>query len=215
MRITHLGHACLLVETANTRLLIDPGNFSRGFEDLANLDAILVTHQHPDHFDPDRGPALVAANPVAKLFVEPETAAAFEMGADAVFSAGSEQQVGDVTITGVGGRHAVNHDRVPQIGNVGFVVSEAAGPRLFHPGDSYDDAPSGVDVLALPLNAPWCRLSETLDFYRAVGPAAAVPIHTALLSEAGLGMYLMHVGNFGPDGSEVADLSDGSARDFG
>ncbi|NUO91104.1 MAG: MBL fold metallo-hydrolase, partial [Dermatophilaceae bacterium] len=44
MRVTHLGHACLLVEIAGRRLLIDPGTFSTGFEQLTELDAILVTH---------------------------------------------------------------------------------------------------------------------------------------------------------------------------
>ncbi len=58
MRVTHLGHACLLVETADRRILIDPGNFSSGFEELSGLDAIVVTHNHPDHFDPERVPRL-------------------------------------------------------------------------------------------------------------------------------------------------------------
>jgi L-ascorbate metabolism protein UlaG (beta-lactamase superfamily) len=210
MQITHLGHACLVVETPGARLLIDPGNFSGGFEELTDLDAILVTHQHPDHFDPERGPALIAANSMARLLVEPETAAAFEMGSDPVFAAGSNVQVGDLTISAVGGKHAINHDRVPVIGNVGFVIGALDGPRLFHPGDSYGATPDGVDVLALPTNAPWCKMSETLDFYRAVAPSTAIPIHTGLLSEVGLAMYLMHIDTFGPDGATVADLSGGA-----
>ena len=63
MRITHLGHACLLVEMADTRLLIDPGTFADDLSDVRDLSAVLVTHQHPDHLDPERLPALVAANP--------------------------------------------------------------------------------------------------------------------------------------------------------
>jgi L-ascorbate metabolism protein UlaG (beta-lactamase superfamily) len=214
MQITHLGHACLLVETPGVRLLIDPGNLSSGFDQLTDLDAILVTHQHPDHFDPGRAPALIAANPVAKLLVEPETAAAFEMTGDAVFAAGSEVQVGDLTVGAVGGQHAINHDRVPAIGNIGFLIGAADGQRLFHPGDSYSDCPDGVDLLALPVNAPWCRMSETLDFYRTVAPSTAIPIHTGLLSTAGLAIYLMHADKFGPDDATIADLSDGSPKTF-
>jgi len=41
MRITHLGHSCLLVEGGGVRILVDPGNFSSGFEELRGLDAVL------------------------------------------------------------------------------------------------------------------------------------------------------------------------------
>jgi glyoxylase-like metal-dependent hydrolase (beta-lactamase superfamily II) len=75
MRLTHLGHACLLVETAAARLLIDPGTMS-AFDDVVDLDAVLVTHQHGDHVDPARLPALLAANPGATLFVDADTATA-------------------------------------------------------------------------------------------------------------------------------------------
>ena len=37
MDITHLGHSCLLVESAGTRVLLDPGTFSHGFEELTGL----------------------------------------------------------------------------------------------------------------------------------------------------------------------------------
>ena len=70
MRITHLGHSCLLVETGAQRLLLDPGSFTPGFEDLEDLDAVLVTHQHVDHVDTERLPVLVAGNPGVRLLAE-------------------------------------------------------------------------------------------------------------------------------------------------
>ena len=74
MRLTHFGHSCLLADVDGTRLLFDPGVFSHGFEGITDLDAILITHQHPDHVDRDRVAALVEANPQAKLFADPQTA---------------------------------------------------------------------------------------------------------------------------------------------
>ena len=67
MHITHLGHACVLIEMADTRLIIDPGTFAGDLAGVRDLDAVLVTHQHPDHLDPDRFPGLVAHNRHARV----------------------------------------------------------------------------------------------------------------------------------------------------
>lgn len=214
MRLTHLGHACLLVEIADQRILIDPGVYSSGFEDLTDLSAVLVTHQHPDHIDMDRVPSLLSANAEARLLVEPDTAVAAGISSGSVFAAGSEADIASVHIRGVGGQHAVNHDQIQPIGNVGYVISADGEPTLFHPGDMYAETPADVDVLALPLNAPWAKMAETLTFLRAVEPRVAVPIHDGLLNSTGRDGYLMHVTKFGPSGTEVRDLSDGQPAAF-
>lgn len=213
MRLTHLGHACLLVEAGGQRLLIDPGTFSPGFETLTGLDAVLVTHSHPDHLDPERLPALLAANPQARVLAEAQTVAeSADLDRAEVVRAGSAVTLGELDIRAVGGTHAHNHDKLPPLGNVGYVI-QAAGTTLFHPGDAYDVAPPGVDVLALPLNAPWARLSQTLAFAEAVDPRVILPIHDGLLNDDGRSVYLMHVRRFGPSRSEVVDLGHGDTYD--
>lgn len=211
MHITHLGHACLLVESAQTRVLIDPGTYSSSYQDLTDLDAVLVTHQHPDHVDADALAPLLAANTGAVLIVEPETVGVVEVDDAVAFAPGDSRAVGDLTLSAVGGEHARNHDLIPPLGNVGLLIAETGGPTLFHPGDSYADAPAGVDVLALPLNAPWTRMSETLAFVRSVSAGIVVPIHDGLLNADGRATYLMHVDKFGPAESELVDLSGGTA----
>ncbi len=208
MRITSLGHSCLLVESQDTRLLIDPGVYSTGFESLTELDAILVTHQHADHMDGERLGTVVAANPRAALLFESETAAETAFESVIALGAGHSTKIGSIDVSAVGGQHAFNHDQVPPVGNVGLVLRIDGDQSLFHPGDSYADAPSDVDVLALPLNAPWARVSETLDFLRRISPRVVIPIHDGLLNESGRAAYLMHVENAGPDGTVLRDLSD-------
>src|SRR5690625_7785240 len=74
MQITKFAHSCVLVDSDGVRVLFDPGNFTTGFEDLTGLTAILVTHQHPDHLDLDRLPALLARNPEARVSTDPGSA---------------------------------------------------------------------------------------------------------------------------------------------
>jgi L-ascorbate metabolism protein UlaG (beta-lactamase superfamily) len=213
MRITSFGHACLLVETGGALLLIDPGTFSSGFEAVTGLNAVVVTHQHPDHVDADRLTDLMSSNPDAELLAEPETAAVLEKVTASAFGPGEERVLGGLTVAAVGGQHAPNHDLVPPLGNIGLLLTEHGGPTLFHPGDSYADAPPGVDILAFPLNAPWTRMSETLEFLRRVSAPVELPIHDGLLNDAGRAMYLMHASKFGPAGSEVHDLADHTPYD--
>ena len=217
MRITHLGHSCLLVEIADRRLLVDPGGFSAGFEELTDLDAIIVTHQHADHLDQQRFPALVRANQSAQLHADPQSSRLLGQAGLSVqpLTAGVDFTVGEVTISPRGDKHAFNHQWMPTVDNVGVRISADGEPVLFHPGDAYDADPGAVDVLAVPVNAPWCAVRDTIDFVRRVGPRAIVPIHDGLVNPAGRGLYLMHVANHGGSEVTVHDLAGQGAVSIG
>ena len=198
VKITRMGHAALLVEAAETRILIDPGVLSvdAAFE-LEDLDAIVVTHQHPDHLDQERIGRLLERNALAALLCDSETAELVASGDWMPHSHDDETMVGGLTVLGVGTQHAEIVPALPRIANTGILVGADGEPTLFHPGDSYEHAPGGVDVLALPLTAPWTKTAETVDFVRRVSPRTLLPIHDAGLSEFGLGLYWGHVENFG------------------
>ena len=132
MQVTHFGHSCVLLDTGTARLLIDPGTFSTGFEGVTGLDAVLVTHQHPDHLDPERLPALLRANPDARLIVDSGTAGQLEGVDTETVEPGATVTVGGARVEVLGGRHAVIHPDIPVIPNNAYLVD---GTHL-HPGDS-------------------------------------------------------------------------------
>jgi L-ascorbate metabolism protein UlaG (beta-lactamase superfamily) len=217
VRLTHLGHACLLVETGDQRILIDPGVFSPGIVDVTGLSVILVTHQHADHVDLERLPAVLEANPQARLYAEPQAAAVMEKANIAAERtvAGEPLTFGPLQIMPVGDEHALINEALPRIGNLGVVLRSEGEPSLFHPGDAYDAEPGRVDILALPLNAPWAAGRDTVAFAQRISPRVVVPIHDALLSDIGRGLYLSQVQRFGPEDMELRDLSDGVPVDVG
>lgn len=189
MELTHFGHSCLHVDLGGTTLLFDPGNFSHGFEGITGLSAILITHQHPDHADPNRLPALVEANPGAALYADPQTAAQLGDGWTAV-NVGDEFTVGTLTVRGAGGRHAVIHPEIPVIDNISYLIGDGEHPaKLMHPGDALFVPGEPVEVLATPAAAPWMKISEAVDYLRAVGPRHAVPIHQGIIAPDARGIF--------------------------
>ena len=216
MRLTHLGHACLLVEVADTRLLIDPGIWSPRAFDQRDLGAVFITHQHPDHVDRERLPELLRANPDAALHSDPSTAHQLrEAGHDAeAFEDEDEVTVGGATVSAAGRDPALIHEEMPRIPNTGLRISAAGEPTLFHPGDALDAQPGDVDVLAFPLNAPWMRSREMTGFLRRLNAPYAVPIHDALLSERGRALYLTQADNLGGQDTQIRDCGHGEPVEF-
>lgn len=217
MQLTHFGHSCLLAgltgsDGEDATILFDPGVFSHGFEGITGLSAILITHQHPDHVDTSRLDALLDGNPDAKLLADPQTAAQLGEPWQAV-NVGDEHTVAGLRIRGGGGVHAVIHPEIPLIDNISFLIGDADHPaRLMHPGDALYIPREPVDVLALPAAAPWMRMSEGIEYLRAVNPARAVPIHQGIVNPNAIGIYYQRYVEMG--GSEFSVLEPENGTEF-
>jgi len=182
MRFTHFGHACVLTEVGGARFLFDPGEWSAGYAEARDLDAILITHKHFDHLDPEGVRHLAESNPDARVIADPESARELSgMGLETtVASPGASFEVGGVTITAVGGQHAVVHAEIPVLRNTGYIVGQG---EFYHPGDSFFVPDCAVDALGLPTGGPWLKVSEAVDFLRLVAPRVALPIHELSLAK--------------------------------
>lgn len=193
MRITRFGQSAMLLEDAGARLLIDPGSLCEpAVFELSGLDAVLFTHEHADHCDPARVAGLLAANPAALVYAPAAVLELIGLAEDArgrPVAAGQTFTVGAFSIEPVGELHQVILPEIERSANSGFVVTDAAGTRLFHPGDSYETIPERIDVLAVPMLGPWSSLQETVEFVRAVAPTQIFAIHDALLSTSGRALF--------------------------
>ncbi|QBI54672.1 MBL fold metallo-hydrolase [Streptomonospora litoralis] len=201
MRITKLGHACVRLERDGATLVIDPGGFSEA-DAAVGADAVAITHEHPDHLDLDRLHAAASAKPGLEIYTHAQIAAQLRQESglearvhevahgDTVTAAGFEVQA-------YGERHAVIHPDIPVVTNVGFRLPTADG-ALFHPGDALTVPEDPVSTLLVPLHAPWSKISEVVDYLRAVAPTRAVAVHDALLSETGAGVYAKNLGRLVP-----------------
>ncbi len=209
MLLTHLGHACLLVDAANVRILIDPGAFAGDFLALDDLAAVVITHQHPDHLDVGRIGELVRRHPDATVFADPGSRQVLaDLGIETQATPPEATAFGAVTLRAVGQTHALIHDDIPRIPNVGVLVTAPGEPSLYHPGDALDGEPGPIDVLAFPLNAPWQRSREMTAFLRRHAAPLAVPIHDGLLNETGRALYLSQADTLGSSATTIRDLRD-------
>jgi L-ascorbate metabolism protein UlaG (beta-lactamase superfamily) len=183
MRLTKLEHACVRLEKDGSVLVIDPGAFSQP-DALAGAQAVLITHEHFDHVVPDQLRAAMAAEPGLELWTNAALAAQFADLGSRVHEAkhGDTFRAGGFDVHVYGSEHAVLHPEIPLIANTGFMIDG----EVFHPGDALTVPEDRVNTLLLPVSAPWLKLSEMVDYGRAVDPSRAYAIHDALLSDIGL-----------------------------
>ena len=179
MKITKYGHSCLLIEETGVRILVDPGIFSAVPEELSPLDAILVTHEHPDHLQVDVVERLRVAQPSLKILTQQAVGMMLDKAGvtSELLLDGRSKRLGDLTIAAFGKQHEVIVPEVPVVANTGYLI----GGRLFVPGDALTVPNQPVEVLALPICAPWSKMAETLAYALRVSPKIVIPIHDGFL----------------------------------
>jgi L-ascorbate metabolism protein UlaG (beta-lactamase superfamily) len=182
MRLSKLGHACVRLVTDDGVVVIDPGMFTEPTA-LDGADALLITHEHADHFAPERVLAAAAANPRLRIWTNPSVAdqLAGLGGRVTPVKGGDTFDVLGLDVEVHGELHAIIHPDIPRIANVGFLLDG----RIFHPGDALTLPGRQVDVLMAPVYAPWSRIWEVIDYIRAVAARQTYAMHDAGLSDIG------------------------------
>ena len=208
MRLTKLGHSCIRLEHDGAVVVIDPGAWTgRGAAEGAT--AVLITHEHPDHYDPEQ----LRATDAPVWTIEAVAARIREDAPDVaerlrVVTPGEQVEAG-LPVTVVGELHAVIHPELPRFDNSGYLVT-AGDTRVFHPGDALTGPGVPVDVLCAPVCAPWMRAAEGVDFAREVGAPRNVAIHDRVYSDAGLAVVDTHFLKLLAEHQDYVRLADGT-----
>ncbi|NLB46167.1 MAG: MBL fold metallo-hydrolase [Microbacteriaceae bacterium] len=213
MRCFRLSHAGLVVELDGSSLFIDPGNFSSTEELAAALStaapiaAIVITHEHADHWTPEHISALRAASPEAPIFTTEVTARSLaEAGiTDRVHTVAETDHhtAGPFVLDFYGRRHEMIHSSIPVIENVGVQVNGT----LAWGGDCLTRAPFVADVLGVPIGSPWSNVAQVMDFVLVNAPKRVYLTHDGMLSAKGLGFFRQRVeAALGPSGGVVLDV---------
>ena len=181
MKITKIGHCCLVIEEGGLRILTDPGAWTTAQNEVKNIDVILITHEHADHLHVESVKTVLANNREAKVITN--SAVAKILSAEnincAIVEHGQSASVKDILIEGFGAKHADIYPSITPVQNTGYFI----GQRLFYPGDALYNPNKPIDILALPVAGPWLKISEVIDCAKDIKPKVCFPVHFHFLPE--------------------------------
>ncbi|MCI3270696.1 MBL fold metallo-hydrolase [Streptomyces cylindrosporus] len=183
MRFTRYGHACVRLERDGAVIVIDPGVYSDPHA-LDGAHAVLVTHEHVDHFAEPVLRAAAETDPALRIWADRSVAARLDGlggGRVTVVGDGDAFDIEGIGVEAHGELHAPTHPDLPRVTNVGFLVDGA----VFHPGDAFTVPSRPVDTLLVPVHGPWSKTGEIIDYVREIKPRHALSIHDGGLSEGG------------------------------
>ncbi|MEK7202080.1 MAG: MBL fold metallo-hydrolase [Patescibacteria group bacterium] len=212
MKITKLGHCCLLIEENGLRLLTDPGSYTtEPQEELKNIDVILITHEHQDHLHIDSLKIVLNNNPEAIIITNTAVAKLLDeagIGYELVKN-GEKSNSSGVVLEAFEQPHAEIYKTWPRVLNTGFFIAN----KLFYPGDALIDPKKPIEVLALPVAGPWIKISEAIDYALALKPKHAFPVHDGGLKSPGIA-YRVPSEVLPKDGINFAVIADGETNEY-
>ncbi len=211
MKITKLGHCCLLIETNGVRIVTDPGNYSTAQDAVTDIDFIVISHEHTDHLHIESVKNLLKNNPQAKIITNASVGKILTKE-NIPFSVVAHSQSADlkgVSLKGWGTKHAVIYKMLEDTENTGYVFAE----KFFYPGDAFTPPNMEIEILALPVAGPWMKLSEAIEYALLVKPKKCFPVHDENLKTYGISHRLPGI-ELPKSGIEFIPCASGQTLEF-
>jgi len=174
----------MLIETSGLRIVTDPGCWSGGKQNsLKDIDLLIITHEHADHFDIEMLQTMLQNNPNAKVITNSSVG---KLLAEAkidfeVIENGQNNSFSGVEIAGYGDKHAEIYENYGMVQNTGYFVDKT----LFYPGDAFINPDRKVPLLALPIAGPWLSTKEAINYAKELAPQHAFGVHDGMLGFIG------------------------------
>lgn len=184
MKISKLGHCCLLIEAGAVKIITDPGGWTDYPDSLAGIDLCLITHEHSDHLHLEALKSIMQQNPGIKIITNNAVAKILaEAGIQVeVLVHGNSREFKGVNLAAYGTKHAEVYPGITPVENTGYLIAN----KFFYPGDAFFDPQlSEIALLALPVAGPWMHIAEALDYAKQLKPKLCFPVHDGMLKHFG------------------------------
>ena len=212
MHITKFGHCCLLIEIDGKKVLTDPGTFTiEETKSLDGIDLVVISHEHADHFHVDSVKDVLARNPNAKVVSNSAVGKLLDEAGipHEVLEGAGAREIAGVALAACDAKHEEIFEAYGQVQNTGYMI----GGRLFYPGDAYADPGTAIDVLALPVAGPWCKIADALHYCIRMKPRMAFPVHDGMLGDLTF-MHRVPQMILKEKGIDFVPMDKGASRDF-
>lgn len=181
-----VAHASFVMDTPAGRIYVDPVGGAEAYAALPAADAILITHHHGDHFDPETLAGLTERAGAVPMITNPTVAESLDeslQGSNTVMANGDSGSLLGYELTAI---PAYNYtegrlDYHPEGRDNGYVIS-VDGLRIYIAGDTEDTpemrALEGIDLAFVPFNLPYTMTeAQAASGVAAFAPKVVYPYH--------------------------------------
>jgi L-ascorbate metabolism protein UlaG (beta-lactamase superfamily) len=192
--------------------MTDPGSFSTLQLHEKNIDIILFTHEHGDHFHLASLQKVLENNPQAKIITNTAVGKLLDAAniSYEILEHGNSTTEQDILIEGFGEIHDEIFGDFGRVQNTGYFIEDT----FFYPGDALTNPGKPVSILAVPMAGPWIKVKDIITYLHAVKPIRIIPVHDAILSETGLGLFYRVVPGILAGMTEFIPMKEGSEHEF-
>ena len=192
--ITLIKHGTLAISCKGLTFHIDPvsgyGKPTDYAREFSKADAVLITHEHGDHFDKD---AIAALTEEDKTIIITNARCAQMLGRGTALSNGDSAELpGGIKLDAVPAYNYTEGRTMfhPKGRDNGFVLT-IDGLRIYIAGDTEDipemAALKGVDIAFLPVNQPYTMtVEQCVNAAKLIGPRVLIPYHFSQTDISGL-----------------------------